>query len=714
MALNINTNIGALNAAAAASSVNKMQETAMERLSTGQRINSAADDAAGTAIASRLTSEIKGVNQAIRNAMDGQAMIDTAEGAHNEVDNILQRVRELAVQSANDTNNVTDRANLQLEVDQLLTEIDRISQSTTWAGKGLLNGTSAGTASSHTDAASFKFQIGSGTSGADQLSVSIGAISSAALGLKGAAVASATATGADNPAHMTINGNTIAVEGDLVNGDVFEFDVNDVEVSVTYSTTDQYTNDLAGLGAQLKDKMDALVAAGTITSPMTTVDNGDGSISISQSGTPTINTLTATTAGDGTMTLSGNTLTVSSTWAADDVASVKINGILASYTVAADDGFSISTTGVSAGLAQAIRDKAGLENVTVVDNGDGTLTLSQSDTPVLEAAEVALNNQQTMTVSYDDAGVISVGGAFAEGKEVSFELLGRNISVTTSTTDGFEDTKAGVANQIAAAINNAGIHGITAAKTANANTVTLTAKLTAENAQTVSGTQSIITSVGAQATATVSLSSSSSSVAAATYTAGDSYSFELAGESFSFTVGTDGYADDKFGVAEQMADLINDRGIAGVTATVSTATTAAVSVTRALTGVTSGSGGSTVMTNTLVKDAGSTAASGSGSDVSVANAAGAADTITRVDEALQTISTQRANLGAYSNRLDSTVSNLTNISTNLEAGRSRIQDADFAAESTKLAKAQILQQASMAMLAQANASKQGVLSLLQG
>ena len=84
-------------------------ETSMERLSTGKRINSASDDAAGVAIASRLTSEIKGTNQAIRNAMDAQALIDTAEGAHLEVSNLLQRMREIAVQSSNDTNDANDR-----------------------------------------------------------------------------------------------------------------------------------------------------------------------------------------------------------------------------------------------------------------------------------------------------------------------------------------------------------------------------------------------------------------------------------------------------------------------------------------------------------------------------------------------------------------------------------------------------------------------------
>ena len=127
-------------AQAAASSGNKEIEISMERLSTGKRINSAADDAAGVAIASRLTAEIKGTNQAIRNAMDAQAMIDTAEGALDEVVSIMQRMRELAVQASNDTNSTSDRANLDTEYQAMATELTRIESSTTWAGQTLLDG----------------------------------------------------------------------------------------------------------------------------------------------------------------------------------------------------------------------------------------------------------------------------------------------------------------------------------------------------------------------------------------------------------------------------------------------------------------------------------------------------------------------------------------------------------------------------------------------
>ena len=114
-------------AQAAASSVNKEMEMSLERLSTRKRINGASDDAAGVAIESRLTAEIKGTIQAIRNVMDGQAMIDTAEGDHFEVENILQRMRELTVQASNGSNDENGRAMLQLEVDALLTEVNSLS-----------------------------------------------------------------------------------------------------------------------------------------------------------------------------------------------------------------------------------------------------------------------------------------------------------------------------------------------------------------------------------------------------------------------------------------------------------------------------------------------------------------------------------------------------------------------------------------------------------
>jgi len=176
MSLSIGTNTGALMAAASATSVNKDMETSMERLSTGKRINSASDDAAGVAIASRLSSEIRGTNQAIRNAQDGQALIDTAEGAHQEIENILQRMRELAVQSANDTNDDSDRVNLDAEFEALYTEIDRIASTTTWAGQDLLSG-AGGTGSD----GAFNIQVGGNTGSGDTITVTIDAMDATTL-----------------------------------------------------------------------------------------------------------------------------------------------------------------------------------------------------------------------------------------------------------------------------------------------------------------------------------------------------------------------------------------------------------------------------------------------------------------------------------------------------------------------------------------------------
>jgi flagellin len=174
MALASATNNAALNAAASASSVNRAMETAMARLSSGKRVNSASDDAAGVAISSRLSAEIRGTDQAIRNSLDGQALIDTAEGAQKEIENILQRMREVAVQASNDTNNGQDRANLQAEMDAMLTEIDRIAGTTTWAGANLMDA-SAGT--------TFSFQVGSATGAKNQIAVTIGAMNGDGLSL---------------------------------------------------------------------------------------------------------------------------------------------------------------------------------------------------------------------------------------------------------------------------------------------------------------------------------------------------------------------------------------------------------------------------------------------------------------------------------------------------------------------------------------------------
>lgn len=518
MALNINTNIGALNAAAAASSVNKAQETAMERLSTGQRINTAADDAAGVAIASRLTSEIRGTNQAIRNAMDAQALIDTAEGAHSEIENILQRMRELAVQSANDTNSAQDRTNLQAEVDQLVSEIDRIANVSTWAGESLIN-----------QANTFNFQIGSrGTSSnsANQISVTMNAMTSAALSVG----AGNAAVGANGATLTEVGTNVLQVGGTPVVGDTYNFTVNGEAMSVEIA---------ADAGTSFTYKL-----------------NGGSAAAVAGA--------------------TGKT--------ANDVA----KAVAAAITAAA---VADATAGGHAGL-------------TAVASADGSVTLSQP-------------------LSVD----------------------------TVNWNDGTDDTAG--------------------AWSSSTNTLTFT---------------------GSKAIGT-----------------GDTLSFNLNGTAVSLAIDGDAYSDDAAGAVAAMqakldaltnGDAVSDV-FRGMSFTVAGSSAADITIQITHTAA------------NLITSVSATAAASSDA-ISISSQANASAAIATIDSAINTVNSQRANLGAVSNRLDSTVANMTNISTNLEAGRSRIQDADFAAESTNLAKTQILQQASTAMLAQANASKQGVLSLLQG
>jgi len=605
MALSVGTNTGALMAQAAASSVNKSMESSMERLATGKRINSAADDAAGVAIASRLTSEIRGTNQAIRNAMDGQAMLDTAEGAHIEVENILQRMREISVQAANDTNSADDRANLQLEMTQLTTEIDRISSTTSWAGQKLIDGSG-----------SFNLQVGSQTSAADSITATINSISASTLGV-GAGGSTTTA----NTATLAEAGNTvIQVGGTPAAGDVFHFTVGSENLAVRV------------------DSVEADIAVTAVA------DAGLGNTAVSFA----------------TSTAGVNTLTVSATGAGGiDKYNLTINGTTLEVSHAASATANTNATTIASAIA------ASNLGITVTDNSDGTLTLAP---------------QTNYSTSAD-------GG-------VTFNAAGTETAIAKNGI-------AGVADAIAKEINDLEATkyiGLTATAAADGT-------VTVDQAVIFSNT---VIAIAADATAKGTLNSAGTvlTIDAEKVVAADTISFDINGETI--TTGTllttDSFADTVSGTQAKIQAVIDANaklsGL-GLTAAVSGTN---ITITAA------------ELTTTLIKDvsivAASTTAATAG--LSVTTTTGATAAVDAIDTAIKTINNQRATLGSISNRLDSTVSNLTNISANLSAGRGRIEDADFAAETTNLAKTQILQQASTAMLAQANASKQGVLSLLQG
>ena len=204
----INSNISATLTANALSKNERAMGQTMERLSTGLRINSAADDAAGLAIASKMTSQINGLNQAVRNSNDAISMLQTADGAAIEITNMLQRMRELSVQAATGTNTSTDVANLNTEFTALLSSIDAIANNTEWNGKKILNGTEgAGNLTSSPTAFVTTFQVGANAG--QSLQIDFGDWNLAAGGTGGSGTVATGVLGADFSA-KTISNTTIA------------------------------------------------------------------------------------------------------------------------------------------------------------------------------------------------------------------------------------------------------------------------------------------------------------------------------------------------------------------------------------------------------------------------------------------------------------------------------------------------------------------------
>ena len=288
MALTINTNVASLNAQRNLAKSQGDLATSMQRLSSGLRINSAKDDAAGLAISDRMTSQIRGLNQAARNANDGISLAQTAEGAMQESTNILQRVRELAVQAANATNSASDRASLQAEVGQLLSELDRIATSTTFNNLTILDGSYAAQ----------QFQVG--PNAGDTISFGIRGVRADSMGHLATAAGDTAVTdapasgltitlGADGTAQPIAASSGFAVDGD-----------SSRDASSAYAKA-RAIDDAGIFGmiveAETSGASATLAAGGVIASNSSTTDAGTYSL--------TVNGQTITAAvpvGDGTLT----------------------------------------------------------------------------------------------------------------------------------------------------------------------------------------------------------------------------------------------------------------------------------------------------------------------------------------------------------------------------------------------------------------------------
>ena len=219
MAIQTFTSAASLNATAAVTAADLQIQQSSTRLASGNRIITSGDDPSGVAILSRLSSEITVVTQAISNANDAQSLINTTEGAHKELEEILQRMREISVQASNGTNNTEDRINLQAEMDALVTEIDRIAHVTSWAGETLMDGNS-GVNSVRT----FAFEVG--LKDQDRISVTVGSMTSETLGLTDSSGRFLTLTTSDDDrtttTHHRNGGGTTAQENNLETIDLID------------------------------------------------------------------------------------------------------------------------------------------------------------------------------------------------------------------------------------------------------------------------------------------------------------------------------------------------------------------------------------------------------------------------------------------------------------------------------------------------------------
>jgi len=224
----INTNVSSLLAKNALVANERSMSTAMERLSTGVRINSAKDDAAGLAIAAKMTSQIKGLDQAVRNANDAVSLIQTAEGALIETSNMLQRMRELAVQASSDTNTLTDRSALNQEFVSLRSEINRVAQNTQWNGVNIL--TKQG--GSNSDGI-HKFQVGANAN--QTIDLTIGNYQTNSSSQTAVATVATTTSGSSQGATAAAQVSTFKIENDVAVGDVFSLTVGDK--SFTHTVT---------------------------------------------------------------------------------------------------------------------------------------------------------------------------------------------------------------------------------------------------------------------------------------------------------------------------------------------------------------------------------------------------------------------------------------------------------------------------------------------
>jgi len=701
----INTNTAALNAQFFMSKANKEMESAMTKLSSGKQVNSAADDAAGLAISSRMTSQLKGLSMAIKNAGDTVSLAQTAEGALEEVTNMLQRIRELAVQSANGTMNDSDRASLDAEVQALKTEIDRVAETTSFNNRALLDGTFAA-----------KFQIGH--EAGQTVSLGIGSVKTDSLGLGGGSAGANSIVGGRMSLASFAEGD-IKINGQDVGAFTAASDGTDVE-----NVLKAINNNVDNVEASAFNT----VVAKNKGNGVTTV--GQFQIEVEELGVTTATTfaISASNSMDELVAnINAETGGVVAASLTDDGKLVLSNETGATITIT-DGSATASTYDGGSGFLATQTSYTGFIRLSSLDGSSvqverGNLGLSSPGTETdLAALGFRETNRQSLTDAYTITG-IEITSAGATGTWTQSDLVINGVemydeNISTATIEGKVNTINAFSGESGVSASAVFEHVFdmsdawTGTSVANSGTDYDTTDLIYVNGTSVAygaSLSALVTALNASGVKDVTGLTASSNgtnlilkgngITTVQFEMADSAG-ALGSETNTSTSGA--LFDDDVYYGRIRMDSLNNTPIS-----ISLGDSAAVAEHGFLeTGV----GAADFEVNDPMLSAGG---GSSISGLSVATSAGAENALATLDNAINSVNEIRGDLGAIQNRLEYTINNLSSISNATEGARGRIVDADYAKETSALTKQQILSQAATSMLAQANQSKQSVLALLQ-
>ena len=701
----INTNLNALVSQESSRASNLKLSQSMERLSTGKRINSAKDDAAGLAITNRMTSQVRGIQMAVKNSNDAISMTQTAEGAYGQVGNILQRMRELAVQSSSGTMSAGDRSSLQLEVDQLKQEIDHIAKTTNFNNINLLDGTAK------------KVVIQTGANQADKIEMGFDSVKTNHIG------------SSIQPSLTTISGKQ-SVLGSLNAGDLI---INGVTVGATYAEDDAVSTASAASSAIAKVTAINRVSeqSGVIAKVGTTTVSGGAMTGAASTGTIVLNGYTTASVTTSTDTALSRKLVVDA-----------INAISAASGVTATD-----TGSDNNGIVLTAADGRNIDltnNLSSATTGLGTATTYVGSYELYSkdgsAITIGTKEGNTQTNGVEKAGLrlgTYEGGQAETVTRVRAATDQGSLSLSsagTGTLSGHTLVINGIAIGAALATDDTSSYQTGDTTTISQRSASAIAIAAAINKQTER------TGVKAEAQANVLRGASYTSLAttATVVLNGVSFTTDTSDlqnviDSFNEKSGQTGVVASRYADALQLtaADGRNisigatlgsaaNLGLGSVTIGAGAAASATtyystvkLSSDEAFS-VNAGYEGTTNFENLGFRAGTFGGAKGNKvSEIDISTQQGASDAMRTIDAAIEQVSAAQAKSGALNNRLDVIVNNLSEGLQNMSASRSRILDTDYATETTELAKQQIIQQAATAMLAQANQGAQGVLALLK-